>query len=54
MEQQPQKKAADAPAPPTPAAQENDSGASGEPEQAIRPEDEAVVVERLRELGYIE
>ena len=25
-----------------------------EPTQAIRPEDEAVVAERLRELGYIE
>ncbi|HUE23830.1 MAG TPA: hypothetical protein VMQ86_19230 [Bryobacteraceae bacterium] len=25
-----------------------------EPEQVIRPEDEALVVERLRDLGYIE
>ena len=30
------------------------SPASNEPEQVIRPEDEALVVERLRELGYIE
>ena len=28
--------------------------AANEPEQVIRPEDEALVVERLRELGYIE
>ena len=28
--------------------------AADEPEQVIRPEDEALVVERLRDLGYIE
>jgi hypothetical protein len=49
MAQEPQnKKTADAdpPAPPVNTAEE--------PEQVIRPEDEAVVAERLRELGYIE
>jgi len=29
-------------------------GAAAEPVQEIKPEDEAKVVERLRELGYIE
>jgi len=49
MHQEPQTPpSADAPEPPaTP-------DAASEPEQVIRPEDEAVVVERLRELGYIE
>lgn len=57
MQQEPQK---NAPAnavpepsqPADPAAVNPD--ASNEPEQVIRPEDEEVVVERLRELGYIE
>jgi hypothetical protein len=57
MEQEPQKRAlADtaAPLPPVPPdGPDNPDGAS-EPEQVIRPEDEALVVERLRELGYIE
>jgi hypothetical protein len=35
-----------APQPPAPKPEE--------PEQVIRPEDEALVAERLRELGYIE
>jgi len=56
MQQEPQKQTlADAPEPPpTPAAPEGAPDASAEPEQVIRPEDEALVVERLRELGYIE
>jgi len=58
MEQEPQKKAlvdAAVPEPPAkPAAPGATPDASNEPEQVIRPEDEAVVVERLRELGYIE
>lgn len=58
MEQEPQKKAlADAAVPEPPAkpdAPGADSSAASEPEQVIRPEDEALVVERLRELGYIE
>lgn len=58
MEQTPQKKAlADTSAPEPPAKPDDPkgtAGASNEPEQSIRPEDEAVVVERLRELGYIE
>jgi len=53
MEQEPQKKTlTDSPKPP--AGAENPPDASAEPEQVIRPEDEALVVERLRELGYIE
>jgi hypothetical protein len=43
---------------PEPLALPEDPGgipaAADEPEQMIGPEDEAVVVERLRELGYIE
>jgi hypothetical protein len=53
MEQEPQKKAVDAAVPEPPAKPENPAAAE-EPEQVIRPEDEALVVERLRELGYIE
>ncbi len=48
---------ADAAIPQPPAKPESPgdaSDAANEPEQVIRPEDEAVVVERLRELGYIE
>jgi len=37
--------------PPEPAQTTNPAE---EPEQVIRPEDEALVAERLRELGYIE
>lgn len=48
MEQEPQKKKAPEP-PATPDPQE-----TAEPVQVIRPEDEAIVVERLRELGYID
>jgi hypothetical protein len=58
MEQEPQKKAlADAAVPKPPAKPDGPGGtpdAANEPEQVIRPEDEALVVERLRELGYIE
>jgi hypothetical protein len=58
MQQEPQKNAlADAavPEPPaSPAAYGDTPNPANEPEQVIRPEDEAVVVERLRELGYIE
>jgi hypothetical protein len=58
MEQEPQKKTtADAvvPEPPAkPAGPGSAPDAASEPEQVIRPEDEALVVERLRELGYIE
>jgi hypothetical protein len=51
MEQEPQKKTVkDVGAPEPPA---ND-GAPEEPTQVIRPEDEAKVVERLRDLGYID
>ena len=49
--QEPEKKNAivpDSPATPDP------SGTPEEPVQVIRPEDEAIVVERLRELGYID
>jgi hypothetical protein len=54
MQQEPQKQAlADAAVPEPPATPENPAAAE-EPEQVIRPEDEALVVERLRELGYIE
>ena len=57
MEQEPQKKtAADTadPKPAKPAEPGKTPEGSSEPEQVIRPEDEALVVERLRELGYIE
>jgi hypothetical protein len=58
MEQEPQKQtSADAVVPeppPTPAGPDSAQDAAMEPEQVIRPEDEALVVERLRELGYIE
>lgn len=57
MEQEPQKQTmADAAVPQPPAKPEgpDSPAASNEPEQVIRPEDEALVVERLRELGYIE
>jgi hypothetical protein len=54
MQQESQKQAlADAAVPEPPATPENPAAAE-EPEQVIRPEDEALVVERLRELGYIE
>lgn len=49
---EPQKQSSAAPEPPAQPASTPDAAA--EPEQIIRPEDEAVVVERLRELGYIE
>jgi hypothetical protein len=49
MEQEPRKDATDASVPEPPAKQP-----PAEPVQEIRPEDEAKVVERLRELGYIE
>ena len=44
------------PLPESPAkpADRDNPAAANEPEQVIRPEDEALVVERLRELGYIE
>jgi hypothetical protein len=49
MEQEPKKEGSeDAVAPQPPAAPQE------EPTQVIRPEDEAIVAERLRELGYIE
>lgn len=51
MQQEPQKQVSPDPAKP---ADPGNSDASSEPEQVIRPEDEALVVERLRELGYIE
>ena len=56
MEQQPKKTTADTtvPKPAKPAEPGKTPDPSGEPEQVIRPEDEALVVERLRELGYIE
>jgi hypothetical protein len=58
MQQEPQKNAlADAAVPQPPASPEaygDTPNPANEPEQVIRPEDEAVVVERLRELGYIE
>jgi len=56
MEQEPQKKALEevAPEPPASTAGPVSPGAAEEPSQVIRPEDEALVVERLRELGYIE
>jgi hypothetical protein len=57
MEQEPQKHTLADEAVPEPPAKKPAKGnppASNEPEQVIRPEDEALVVERLRELGYIE
>ena len=55
MQQEPQKKTLEPVAPEPPAAPDPSApNASEEPSQVIRPEDEAVVVERLRELGYIE
>jgi len=58
MQQEPQKHTAADAVLPEPPAKPDEPGkapdASSEPEQMIRPEDEAVVVERLRELGYIE
>lgn len=50
MEQEPHKKTEDriVPEPPATPSQEP------EPAPVMRPEDEAVVAERLRELGYIE
>jgi len=51
MHEEPQKQVSPDPAKPADSAT---TDASSEPEQVIRPEDEAVVVERLRELGYIE
>jgi len=54
MQQEPQKDApVDAAVPAAPAAPEG-GGSANEPEQVIRPEDEALVAQRLRELGYIE
>jgi hypothetical protein len=40
--------------PPSPARPGDAQAVADEPEQVIRPEDEALVVERLRDLGYIE
>ena len=55
MDQEPQKQAVPDAAVPKPAdAPGGTPAATNEPEQVIRPEDEALVVERLRELGYIE
>jgi hypothetical protein len=51
MEQEPQKKQ---PVIPDPPAKQDSTEASEEPVQVVRPEDEAIVVERLRELGYID
>jgi hypothetical protein len=51
MQQEPQKKNAPVPDPP---ATPDPQGGAEEPVQVIRPEDEAIVVERLRELGYID
>jgi hypothetical protein len=51
MQQEPQKKNALVPDPPT---TPDPPGVPEEPVQVIRPEDEAIVVERLRELGYID
>lgn len=52
MEQEPQKKDLKDAAHPEPPADPKKS--PEEPSQVIRPEDEAIVVERLRELGYID
>jgi hypothetical protein len=56
MEQEPQKDALKQVVPEPPAAPSGPAapGTAEEPSQVIRPEDEALVVERLRELGYIE
>ena len=54
MEQEPQKHVPVDAAVPEPPAKPDAPAGSEEPEQVIRPEDEAMVVERLRELGYIE
>lgn len=58
MEQEPQKHAlADTAVPEPPGSPDGPGGTpadTNEPEQVLRPEDEALVVERLRELGYIE
>jgi hypothetical protein len=58
MQQEPQKQASVDTAVPEPPAKPDsprlNPDAANEPEQVIRPEDEALVVERLRELGYIE
>jgi hypothetical protein len=58
MQQEPQKHASANAAIPEPPAKPDVPGgapdAANEPEQVLRPEDEALVVERLRELGYIE
>jgi hypothetical protein len=58
MEQEPQKQAladiAVSVPPVKPDGPGDNPAATDEPEQVIRPEDEALVVERLRELGYIE
>ena len=55
MDQEPQKKAVvDAAVPQPPDTPVATPAATDEPAQVIRPEDEALVVERLRELGYIE
>jgi len=54
MQQEPQKQAPADTAVPEPPAKPGNPAATEEPEQVIRPEDEALVVERLRELGYIE
>lgn len=51
MEQEPQQKK---PVVPDPPEKQDSTGASEEPVQVVRPEDEAIVVERLRELGYID
>jgi len=51
MALEPQKKNTNVPDPP---ATQNPQDASEEPVQVVRPEDEAIVVERLRELGYID
>ncbi len=49
MEQEPKKEGSEDVAAPKPPATPPE-----EPAQVIRPEDEAIVAERLRELGYIE
>jgi hypothetical protein len=57
MQESQKQTSADTAIPQPPAKPEGPGGtsdAASEPEQVIRPEDEAVVVERLRELGYIE
>ena len=51
MQQEPQKKNALVPDPP---ATPDPPSVPEEPVQVIRQEDEAIVVERLRELGYID